>query len=95
MKVKSESEVAQSCPNLGDPMDCSLPGPSIHGIFQARVLEWGAIAFSVITVTIVHKLNEHIESISYNHLLLLRLQLLVLDLPFFEPWFLYHYYIGK
>ena len=46
MKVKSESEVAQSCPTLSDPMDCSLPG-SIHGIFQARVLEWGAIAFSV------------------------------------------------
>ena len=40
MKVKSESEVAQSCPTLGDPMDCSLPGASIHGIFQARVLEW-------------------------------------------------------
>ena len=46
MKVKSESEVAQSCPTLNDPMDCSLPGPSVHGIFQARVLEWGAIAFS-------------------------------------------------
>ena len=43
---KSESEVAQSCPTLSDPMDCSLPGSSIHGIFQARVLEWGAIAFS-------------------------------------------------
>ena len=41
MKVKSESEVAQSCPTLGDPMDCSLPGSSVHGIFQARVLEWG------------------------------------------------------
>ena len=47
IKVKSESEVAQSCPTLWDPMDCSLPGSSIHGIFQARVLEWGAIAFSV------------------------------------------------
>ena len=46
MKMKSESEVAQSCPTLSDPMDCSLPGSSIHGIFQARVLEWGAIAFS-------------------------------------------------
>ena len=46
MKVKSESEVAQSCPTFIDPMDCSLPGSSIHGIFQARVLEWGAIAFS-------------------------------------------------
>ena len=46
MKVKSESEVAQSCPTLSDAMDCSLPGSFIHGIFQARVLEWGAIAFS-------------------------------------------------
>ena len=46
MKVKSVSEVSQSCLTLSDPMDCSLPGSSIHGIFQARVLEWGAIAFS-------------------------------------------------
>ena len=46
MKEKSESEVTQSCPTLSDHMDCSLPGSSIHGIFQARVLEWGAIAFS-------------------------------------------------
>ena len=46
MKVESEREVAQSSPTLSDPMDCSLPGSSIHGIFQARVLEWGAIAFS-------------------------------------------------
>ena len=45
VKVKSESEVSQSCPTLRDPMDCSLPGSSIHGILQARVLEWGAIAF--------------------------------------------------
>ena len=45
MKRKSESEVAQSYPTLSDPMDCSLPGSSAHGIFQARVLEWGAIAF--------------------------------------------------
>ena len=46
MKVKSESEVAQSCLTLSDPMDCSLPGSFVHGIFQARVLEWGAVAFS-------------------------------------------------
>ena len=46
MKVKSESEVARSYPTLSDPMDCSLPGSSVHGILQARVLEWGAIAFS-------------------------------------------------
>ena len=45
-KVKSESEVSQSCQTLSDPMDCSPPGSSVHGIFQARVLEWGAIAFS-------------------------------------------------
>ena len=46
MKVKSESEVAQLCLTPSDPMNCSLPGSSVHGIFQARVLEWGAIAFS-------------------------------------------------
>ena len=46
MKVKSESEVTQTCPTLSDPMDCSLPGSSVHGIFQARVLEWGATASS-------------------------------------------------
>ena len=46
MKVKSESEVTQLCLTLSNPMDCSLPGSSVHGIFQARVLEWGAIAFS-------------------------------------------------
>ena len=46
MTMKSESEVAQLCPTLSDPMDCSLPGSSVHGIFQARVLEWAAIAFS-------------------------------------------------
>ena len=46
MKVRIESEIAQSCPTLSDPMDYSLPGSSFHGIFQARVLEWGAIAFS-------------------------------------------------
>ena len=50
MKVKSESEVAQSCSTLSDPMDCSPPGSSIHGIFKARVLEWVAIAFSLHTI---------------------------------------------
>ena len=48
MKVKSEREVSQSCPTLQDPMDCSLPGSPVHRIFQARVLEWVAIAFSVV-----------------------------------------------
>ena len=50
MNVKGESEVAQSCLTLSDPMDCSLPGSSVHGILQARVLEWGAIAFSEVEV---------------------------------------------
>ena len=53
MKVKSESEVAQSCPTLSDPMDHSLPGSSVCGIFQVRVLEWGAIAFSNLSIHIV------------------------------------------
>ena len=52
MKVKSESDVAQSCPTPSDPMDCSPPGSSTHGIFQARVLEWGAIAFSFPSLTL-------------------------------------------
>jgi len=46
MKMESESEVSQSCPTLSDPMDCSPPGSSVHGVFQARVLEWVATAFS-------------------------------------------------
>ena len=58
MKVKSESEVTQSCPTLSDPMDCSPPGSSVHGIFQARGLEWGAIAFSG---RIAH-LTEHVKA---------------------------------
>ena len=60
MKVKSESEVAQSCPTLSDPMDCSLPGSSIHGIFQAGVLKWGAIAFSNIVKAIYDKPTANI-----------------------------------
>ena len=55
MKVKSESEVAQSCPTLSNPMDCSLPGSSVQGSFQARVLEWGAIAFSATPVFLCGK----------------------------------------
>ena len=58
MKVKSESEVAQSCLTLSGPMDCSLPGSSIHGIFQARVLEWGAIAFSGNIHTTIYKTDK-------------------------------------
>ena len=71
MKVKSESEVAQSCPTLSDPMDCSLPGSSIDGIFQARVLEWGAIAFSGIYVyiheNIIHT-KEYYLAIKKNNI---------------------------
>ena len=57
MKVKSQSEVAQSCPTLRDPMDCSLPGSSVHGIFQARVLKWGAITYGQL---ICDKANKNI-----------------------------------
>ena len=59
MKVKSESEVAQSCPTFSDPMDCSLPGSSVHRIFQARILEWGAIAFSEWNARQSIKKNEY------------------------------------
>ena len=66
MKVKGESEVAQSCPTLSDPMDCSPPGSSIHRIFQARVLEWGAIAFSLSLFTFIqifiHQRNIYLSS---------------------------------
>ena len=61
MKVKSESEVAQSCPTLSNPMDCSLPGSSIHGIFRARVLEWGAI---VSPITSWQREGEKVESVA-------------------------------
>ena len=64
MKVKSESEVAQSYPTLSDPMDCSLPGSSVHGISQARVLEWGAIAFSPRTLTIIIFFTSILESLA-------------------------------
>ena len=70
MNVKSESEVAQLCPTPSDPMDCSQPGPSIHGIFQARVLEWGAISYSKIylfrCVCIYHFQNFVKKPISYS-----------------------------
>ena len=65
MKVKSESEIAQLCLTLRDPMDCSPPGSSVHGIFQARVLEWGAIAFSDTSTWISHK-STHASS-PLNH----------------------------
>ena len=61
MKVKSEKEVTQSCLTLSDPMDCSLPGSFVHGISQARVLEWGAVAFSDSVAKIMQLTNvdEH------------------------------------
>ena len=62
VKVKSESEVAQPCPTLSNPMDCRPPGSSVHGIFQARVLEWGAIAFSYRTLNMA----EHLK-VEYTH----------------------------
>ena len=61
MKVKSESEVAQSCLTLSEPMDCTLPGSSVHGIFQASVLEWGAIAFSSWKLNEAYFLSSQIE----------------------------------
>ena len=82
MKLKSESEVAQSCLTLRDPMDCSLPGSSVHGIFQARVLEWGAIAFSNIYIYIralfIHFLTHcfHILPIINNAIINIRVYIL-------------------
>ena len=68
MKLKSQSEVVQSCPTLSDPMDCNLPGSSIHGIFQARVLEWAAIAFSAVILELLKKsLTVFIVSPSICH----------------------------
>ena len=71
MKVKSESQVARSCLSLCDSMDCSLPGFSVHGIFQARVLEWGAIAFSErilekVNICIMIKASTTIVTLFYN-----------------------------
>ena len=66
MKVKSESDVAQSCLTLSDPMDCSPPGPSVHGIFQARVLEWVAIAFSEKAINI----SSYTAAVAFSVLLI-------------------------
>ena len=69
MTVKSESEVAQSCLTLRNPMDCSLPGSSVHGIFQARVLEWGAIAFSVKAFNKPFFLLNLLDNTSFNFII--------------------------
>ena len=67
-KVKSESEAAQSCLTLSNPMDCSPPGSSVHGIFQARVLEWGAIAFSIIRTLVLSNVGpSHMTSFNAHH----------------------------
>ena len=65
MKVKSESEVARSCPTLSNPMDCSLPGSSVHGIFQVRVLEWGAIVILASTAQMSPILQEALFDFSF------------------------------
>ena len=69
MKVKSESEVAQLCPTLVDSMDCSLPGSSVHGIFQARVLEGGAIAFSeMLSLTLTYSEDHTVRDLCFVNL---------------------------
>ena len=78
MKVKSEREVTQSCPTLSDPMDFSLPGSSVHGIFQARALEWGAIAFSAAVAIAALKLSFWKSQGTGTHKFLLRLLLQLL-----------------
>ena len=76
MKVKSESEVAQSCPTLCNPMDCSLPGSSVHGIFQARALEWGAIDMTTGSLFLNHHCtfdcHHKLVKLSYKEWSLLR-----------------------
>ena len=86
MNVKSESEVAQLCPTLSDPMDCSLPGSSVHGIFQARVLEWVAIAFSTGVPRIIQtnpsiflKFNKSLIEHHYKHTELTKLNTMIGD----------------
>ena len=84
MKVKRESEVAQSSPILHNPMDCSLPGSSIHGIFQARVLEWGAIAFSI---NLSSKMIKTLEMDEINQII----WYLTLHIPYIIIWTRGHY----
>ena len=92
MKVKSESDVAQSCPTLSDPMDCSLPGSSAHGIFQARVVEWVAIAFTLF-LYIVHLRLSYLSLLFFGTLhtdgfifpFLICLSFLIFSQPFVRP----------
>ena len=83
MKVKSESQVAQSCPTLSNPMDCNLPGSSIHGIFQARVLEWSAIPFSV---TNLHSILKSRDIILPTMVCLVKAMVFPVDIYGYESW---------
>ena len=88
MKVKSESEVTQSRPTLRDPMDCSLPGSSIHGIFQARVLEWGAIAFSALLI------SKNMDIFLYNHnAIIITLKIRIYSLVSSNTYFIFKFQI--
>ena len=87
LEVKSEREVAQSCPTPNDPIDCSLPGSSVHGIFQARVLEWGAIAFSKYWNTFLNKCDYVIHHFNVHFLLCFLL------MTYYLPFILYLFYI--
>ena len=84
VKVKSEREVTQLFPTLSDPMDCSLPGSSVHGIFQARVLEWGAIAFSG-TYVYLWPIHVHVWQKPTQHCKAIILQLKILKNHTFFP----------
>ena len=94
MRVQSEREVAESCPTLSDPMNCSLPASSVHGIFQARVLEWGAIAFSVLPM---HRglfkmylyISKHLKIFIYFWLHRVFIAALRLSLAVVSRWLLY------
>ena len=81
MKVKSESDVAQSCPTLSDPMDCSPPGSSVRGIFQARVLEWGAIASGYMCFNLLPGGSQRLLSCSLMTNLLVYVSPQFRDLP--------------
>ena len=97
MKVKSESGVAQSCLTLSDPMDCSLPGSSVHGSFQARVLEWGAIAFSkevstdLFSSLLIFSLAMlSLQMSHWRHVLFLLIWLSILDFPADSFFYTFH-----
>ena len=97
MKVKSESGVAQSCLTLSDPMDCSLPGSSVHGSFQARVLEWGAIAFSkevstdLFSSSLIFSLAMlSLQMSHWRHVLFLLIWLSILDFPADSFFYTFH-----